>query len=30
MVEGRTWEAVGDLLLGHYDEVLRDRPAVAA
>ncbi|MEU0835182.1 glycosyltransferase family 1 protein [Streptomyces sp. NPDC005969] len=30
MVEGRTWEAVGDQLLGHYDEVLRDRQAVAA
>ncbi|MGW1468014.1 glycosyltransferase family 4 protein [Streptomyces sp. NPDC002308] len=29
-VRGRTWEAVGDLLLHHYDEVLRDRAAVAA
>ncbi|MGP3638742.1 glycosyltransferase, partial [Streptomyces sp. 24-1644] len=29
-VEGRTWEAVGDRLLGHYDEVLRERTAVAA
>ncbi|WP_405392065.1 glycosyltransferase family 1 protein [Streptomyces sp. NBC_01102] len=30
MVEGRTWEAVGDQLLGHYDEVLGGRTAVAA
>ncbi|WP_328890101.1 glycosyltransferase family 4 protein [Streptomyces sp. NBC_00316] len=29
-VEGRTWEAVGDQLLDHYDEVLRGRTAVAA
>ncbi|MFB4425954.1 glycosyltransferase family 4 protein [Streptomyces sp. QL37] len=29
-VEGRTWEAVGDQLLEHYDEVLRGRTAVAA
>ncbi|WP_406003994.1 glycosyltransferase family 4 protein [Streptomyces sp. NBC_00987] len=29
-VEGRTWQAVGDQLLDHYDEVLRDRTAVAA
>ncbi|MEU2462332.1 MULTISPECIES: glycosyltransferase family 4 protein [Streptomyces] len=29
-VEGRTWEAVGDQLLGHYDEVLGGRTAVAA
>jgi phosphatidylinositol alpha 1,6-mannosyltransferase len=29
-VEGRTWEAVGDELLGHYLEVLRERTAVAA
>ncbi|MCX5395774.1 glycosyltransferase family 1 protein [Streptomyces sp. NBC_00102] len=29
-VRGRTWEAVGDLLLHHYDEVLRARTAVAA
>jgi phosphatidylinositol alpha 1,6-mannosyltransferase len=29
-VEGRTWEAVGDRLLGHYAEVLAARTAVAA
>ncbi|WP_203184965.1 glycosyltransferase family 4 protein [Streptomyces pratensis] len=29
-VEGRTWEAVGDQLLGHYDEVLGGRTVVAA
>ncbi|MEU6876947.1 glycosyltransferase family 1 protein [Streptomyces sp. NPDC046712] len=29
-VEGRTWEAVGDELIGHYLEVLRERTAVAA
>ncbi|MFJ8666661.1 glycosyltransferase family 4 protein [Streptomyces sp. NPDC093600] len=29
-VEGRTWEAVGDELIGHYREVLRERTAVAA
>ncbi|WP_103760496.1 glycosyltransferase family 1 protein [Streptomyces sp. SM10] len=29
-VEGRTWEAVGDQLLGHYGKVLRGRTAVAA
>ncbi|MFE4453445.1 glycosyltransferase family 4 protein [Streptomyces sp. NPDC056796] len=29
-VEGRTWQAVGDQLLGHYDEVLGGRTAVAA
>ncbi|MFG3305846.1 glycosyltransferase family 4 protein [Streptomyces wuyuanensis] len=29
-VEGRTWAAVGDQLLGHYAEVLRERTAVAA
>ncbi|GGT47141.1 GDP-mannose-dependent alpha-mannosyltransferase [Streptomyces purpureus] len=29
-VEGRTWTAVGDQLLDHYAEVLRDRTAVAA
>ncbi|MFF9015337.1 glycosyltransferase family 4 protein [Streptomyces sp. NPDC014870] len=29
-VESRTWEAVGDELIGHYLEVLRDRTAVAA
>ncbi|MBC9718521.1 glycosyltransferase family 1 protein [Streptomyces sp. TRM66268-LWL] len=30
MVRGRTWEAVGDQLLGHYAEVLGARAAVAA
>ncbi|MFD6417916.1 glycosyltransferase family 4 protein [Streptomyces sp. NPDC060194] len=30
LVEGRTWEAVGDLLLDHYAEVLHARTAVAA
>ncbi|MFE3495957.1 glycosyltransferase family 4 protein [Streptomyces sp. NPDC059175] len=29
-VEGRTWDVVGDQLLGHYDEVLTRRTAVAA
>ncbi|MBD0711458.1 glycosyltransferase family 4 protein [Streptomyces sp. CBMA291] len=29
-VEGRTWEALGDELIGHYREVLRQRTAVAA
>ncbi|MEE1751491.1 glycosyltransferase family 4 protein [Streptomyces sp. SP18CS02] len=29
-VEGRTWAVVGDQLLGHYAEVLRERTAVAA
>ncbi|MET8506680.1 glycosyltransferase family 1 protein [Streptomyces sp. NPDC004787] len=29
-VEGRTWEAIGDELIGHYREVLRERTAVAA
>ncbi|MFF5392773.1 glycosyltransferase family 4 protein [Streptomyces sp. NPDC013012] len=29
-VEGRTWEALGDELIGHYREVLRGRTAVAA
>ncbi|MGM9387051.1 glycosyltransferase family 1 protein, partial [Streptomyces antibioticus] len=30
-VEGRTWAAVGDQLLGHYADVLTARrPAVAA
>ncbi|MFG3370810.1 glycosyltransferase family 4 protein [Streptomyces sp. NPDC090032] len=29
-VEGRTWEAVGDQLVGHYEEVLDARTAVAA
>ncbi|MFV6032974.1 glycosyltransferase family 4 protein [Streptomyces sp. NPDC056264] len=29
-VEGRTWEALGDELIGHYREVLRERTAVAA
>jgi phosphatidylinositol alpha 1,6-mannosyltransferase len=30
MVEGRTWEAVGDQLIGHYDQVLAARTVVAA
>ncbi|MFC9609692.1 glycosyltransferase family 4 protein [Streptomyces sp. NPDC056938] len=29
-VEGRTWEAVGEQLVGHYEEVLDARTAVAA
>jgi phosphatidylinositol alpha 1,6-mannosyltransferase len=29
-VEGRTWEAVGDQLIGHYEDVLSARTAVAA
>lgn len=29
-VESRTWEALGDELMGHYREVLSDRTAVAA
>ncbi|WP_455355032.1 glycosyltransferase family 4 protein [Streptomyces sp. SYSU K217416] len=29
-VEGRTWEAIGDQLLGHYADVLGERAAVAA
>ncbi|MFF3761788.1 glycosyltransferase family 4 protein [Streptomyces sp. NPDC002185] len=29
-VEARTWEALGDELIGHYLEVLRERTAVAA
>ncbi|MFJ4871876.1 glycosyltransferase family 4 protein [Streptomyces sp. NPDC088757] len=29
-VEGRTWEALGDELIGHYREVLHERTAVAA
>jgi phosphatidylinositol alpha 1,6-mannosyltransferase len=29
-VEGRTWTAVGDRLIGHYESVLADRTAVAA
>lgn len=29
-VEGRTWASVGDLLVGHYTEVLAARTAVAA
>ncbi|MFF9897090.1 glycosyltransferase family 4 protein [Streptomyces longispororuber] len=29
-VAGRTWDAVGEQLLGHYDEVLAHRTAVAA
>ncbi|WP_031078130.1 hypothetical protein [Streptomyces sp. NRRL S-118] len=27
---GRTWAAVGDRMLGHYAEVLRERTALAA
>lgn len=30
MVEGRTWAAVGDQLIGHYADVLTARTAVAA
>ncbi|MFE9769695.1 glycosyltransferase family 4 protein [Streptomyces sp. NPDC005808] len=30
MVEGRTWAAVGDQLIGHYSDVLSARTAVAA
>ncbi|WBO67610.1 glycosyltransferase family 4 protein [Streptomyces camelliae] len=30
MVEGRTWAAVGDQLIGHYDDVLAARRAVVA
>jgi phosphatidylinositol alpha 1,6-mannosyltransferase len=30
VVEGRTWQAVGDGLLTHYAEVLRARTAVSA
>ncbi|MEW2398322.1 glycosyltransferase family 1 protein [Streptomyces sp. NPDC046862] len=30
MVEGRTWEAVGDQLIGHYADVLSARTVVAA
>ncbi|MFI5858629.1 glycosyltransferase family 4 protein [Streptomyces parvulus] len=29
-VEGRTWAAVGDRLIGHYDDVLASRKAVLA
>lgn len=29
-VSARTWEAVGDQLIGHYDEVLGEREAAAA
>ncbi|MFE0137480.1 glycosyltransferase family 1 protein, partial [Streptomyces sp. NPDC059037] len=29
-VEGRTWGAVGEQLVGHYAEVLATRTAVAA
>jgi phosphatidylinositol alpha 1,6-mannosyltransferase len=30
MVEGRTWAAVGDQLIGHYADVIAARTAVAA
>jgi phosphatidylinositol alpha 1,6-mannosyltransferase len=30
MVEGRTWAAVGDQLIGHYADVLAARTVVAA
>lgn len=30
MVEGRTWAAVGDQLIGHYSDVLSARTVVAA
>jgi phosphatidylinositol alpha 1,6-mannosyltransferase len=29
-VEDRTWAAVGDRLIGHYGDVLRERTVVAA
>jgi phosphatidylinositol alpha 1,6-mannosyltransferase len=29
-VEGRTWAAVGDQLIGHYEDVLSARKLVAA
>ncbi|MFD0419189.1 glycosyltransferase family 4 protein [Streptomyces sp. NPDC127108] len=29
-VEGRTWDAIGDQLIAHYEEVLAERTAVAA
>ncbi|MFD9906024.1 glycosyltransferase family 4 protein [Streptomyces sp. NPDC059063] len=29
-VEGRTWDAVGEQLIGHYEEVLAERTVVAA
>jgi phosphatidylinositol alpha 1,6-mannosyltransferase len=30
MVEGRTWAAVGDQLIGHYADVLATRKTVVA